>query len=200
MGAAIDHDELNELLRRCGAAWDAARVHGLLSARVAVTGIDGGTECLEVVLEGTDVAHADRSRCERALIDLFRETHLRLADRQSEFALLLPDDEVATDVRAAALARWCEGYLQGLVTASAAESMRQRLASDPIAGIIKDMLQITRASTGDDGDVEGDEAAYAELVEYLRVAAQLVYEELAESRRVAAELRATGPQEPGALH
>ena len=47
--------------------------------------------------------------------------------------------------------------------------------------IIKDMLQITRAV--DENDNETDEQAYADLVEYLRVAAQLTYEELAEIRR-----------------
>jgi uncharacterized protein YgfB (UPF0149 family) len=42
------------------------------------------------------------------------------------------------------------------------------------------MLQITRAVQEDDS--ETDEQAYAELVEYLRVAAQLTYEELVEFR------------------
>ncbi len=44
------------------------------------------------------------------------------------------------------------------------------------------MLQITRAEVDDDTDDETNEAAYVELVEYLRVAAQLAYEELAEIR------------------
>ena len=44
------------------------------------------------------------------------------------------------------------------------------------------MLQITRAAVDEDCDEESDEAAYTELVEYVRVAAQLAYEELAELR------------------
>ncbi len=44
------------------------------------------------------------------------------------------------------------------------------------------MLQITRATVEDESDEESNEAAYAELVEYLRIAAQLTYEELVEFR------------------
>ena len=44
------------------------------------------------------------------------------------------------------------------------------------------MLQITRAMADEDADAETDEQAYAELVEYLRIAAQLTYEELVEIR------------------
>ncbi len=44
------------------------------------------------------------------------------------------------------------------------------------------MLQMTRAGLDEECDDESDDAAYAELVEYLRVAAQLSYEELAELR------------------
>ena len=44
------------------------------------------------------------------------------------------------------------------------------------------MLQITRAAVDEDNDDETNEAAYVELVEYLRIAAQLAYEELADLR------------------
>jgi uncharacterized protein YgfB (UPF0149 family) len=44
------------------------------------------------------------------------------------------------------------------------------------------MLQITRATIDDESDAEDNEAAYIEIVEYMRVAAQLAYEELADLR------------------
>ena len=55
-------------------------------------------------------------------------------------------------------------------------------AAEPLADVIKDMLQITRAAIDEDDDEAVNEEAYVEIVEYLRVAAQLVYEELAELR------------------
>jgi uncharacterized protein YgfB (UPF0149 family) len=44
------------------------------------------------------------------------------------------------------------------------------------------MLEITRAEVDEDADDESTEVAFTEVQEYLRVAAQLVYEELAEFR------------------
>ena len=44
------------------------------------------------------------------------------------------------------------------------------------------MLQITRAGVDGDAADEDNDAAYQEIVEYLRVASQLIYEELAELR------------------
>ena len=42
MGTEVDYDNLNDALRRCGASWDAAQAHGLLSSRLAVGGSDAG--------------------------------------------------------------------------------------------------------------------------------------------------------------
>jgi uncharacterized protein YgfB (UPF0149 family) len=60
------------------------------------------------------------------------------------------------------------------------------------------MLEITRA-VADDSGTETDEEAYAELVEYIRVAAQLTYEELVEFRQPAAGGEEKDA-EPGVLH
>ena len=48
-----------------------------------------------------------------------------------------------------------------------------------VESCIRDMLQLTRAAADEDSDDETNEAAYAEIVEYVRVAVQLTYEELA---------------------
>ena len=110
----------------------------------------------------------------------------------SEFEPLLPNDEDNTASRAAALARWCEGFLHGLVSADHGDALKARLAADPLADVIRDMLQITRACADDEGDDETNDAAFTELVEYLRVATQLTYEELAEFRRNVDDSNAAG--------
>jgi yecA family protein len=183
MDQPIQHDDVQRALQRCGATWDAAQVHGLLSGRLAIAGIDAGFDWLSQVLEGTDAADALRNECEVILSSLFESTYRRLSERRSEFEPLLPDDEDATETRAKALAHWCEGFLHGLVSSQHNEVLKQKLGEEPLAEIIKDMLQITRAVADGDGDEEADEEAYVELVEYLRVAAQLTFEELAEFRR-----------------
>ena len=198
MERAIHHDVLDVALKRCGATWDAAQTHGLLSGRLAMAGADSGFDWLSQVLEGTDSSDALRGECEMLLSTLFESTYRQLSERQSEFEPLLPDDDSAV-VRAAALAHWCEGFLHGLVSSDHNKALKGRLSAEPLADIIKDMLEITRATVDTGSENESDEAAYAELVEYLRVAAQLTYEELVEFRRQPADDPGAADH-PEALH
>lgn len=197
MEPEVDHDVLDEALRRCGSSWDAAQTHGLLTSRLAVVGAEGDLSWLQQVLEGTNPTDALRSECERLLKAVFESTHRQLSERLSEFAPLLPDDSDSAEARAAALGHWCEGYLHGLVSADHGEGLREKLGQDPLADIIRDMLQITRAEVDEDDDEESNESAYTELVEYLRVAAQLAYEELAEFRHSGVPMH---PEGSGTLH
>ncbi len=181
----IDHNELDAALKRCGSIWNAGQTHGLLCSRLALSGADGAVRWLEQVLADTDPGNALRAECQAMLESLYVITWQQLAERQSDFTLLLPNDDASAAARAAAMAQWCEGFLHGLVSDSHGDELRQRLASEPLADIIKDLVEISRATAADD-DHEGNERAFAELVEYLRVAAQLAYEELAEFRGTAA--------------
>jgi len=192
----VDHASLDAALKRCGSSWSAGQAHGLLCGRLAVGGARGAQEWLQQVLGETDPSNALRRECEDMLDELCSATWQQLVERQSDFRLLLPDDEDAAVERAVAMAHWCEGFLHGLVSARHNDKLKARLAAEPLADIIKDMLQITRATAGDD-DEDDVENAYAELVEYLRVATQLAYEELAEFREPAEE---TLPDETDTLH
>ena len=187
MEEQIGHDTLEDALRRCGSTWDAAQSHGLLSGRLAIAGADSGFDWLSQVLEGTDPANAYRTECEAMLGKVFETTYRQFSERLSEFAPLLPDDADPTAVRATGLAHWCEGFLHGLVAGEHGDDLRERLKAEPLADVIRDLLQITRAAVDDDCDEESDEAAYVELVEYVRVAAQLAYEELADLRKPSGE-------------
>ncbi len=182
MEQTINHHELDAALNRCGASWDAGQAHGLLCSRLAVLGADAGIGWLEQVLEGSDPDNALRRECESMLDALYTYTHRQLAERQSEFEPLLPGVSDSTIIRADAIARWCEGFLHGLVSGSPDDNLKERLSSEPLSEIIKDMLQIARATFDEETNDETNESAYAELVEYLRIAVQLTYEELADFR------------------
>ena len=197
MDQPIDHGALDDILKSCGSNWNAGQVHGLLCSRLAVTGADGASRWFAQVLEDTDPQCALRSECEAILDTLCSTTWQQLVERQSEFTLLLPDDGDSASQRTQAMAQWCEGFLHGLVSEKHSEDLKSRLSAEPLADIIKDMLQITRASPGENEDEEGDEEAFAELVEYLRVAVQLTYEELADFRTPA---ETDNPDESETLH
>jgi uncharacterized protein len=183
MSLEPDYDELAAALLRCGAAWEPAQAHGLLTARLALEGRAAAAGVLQQVLEHCEARDALVGEAAALLQASLEQTFASLEARMSAFEPLLPADDAPAALRAEALAHWCEGFLHGLVASDRDRAARlaERLAADPIADIIKDMLQITRAVVdADDGD--GEEEAYAELVEYLRVSAQIVYEELADLR------------------
>ena len=182
MGLTIDHYELEVALRRCGSTWNAGQAHGLLCSRLALAGADGASRWLLQVLADTDPDNALRTECEALLDALCTATWQQLAERQSDFMLLLPDEDDSVQVRAEAMGQWCEGFLHGLVSEAHGDELRERLAGEPLSDIIKDMLEITRGAAGDEADEDEDDDALSEVVEYLRVAAQLTYEELAEFR------------------
>ena len=193
MDQATDHSGLNDLLRTCGSDWSASQTHGLLCSRLSVGGSDGAARWFAQVLEQAESGHPQRGACEEQLDKLCSETWRQLVERQSELSLLLPDDSEPIVTRAAAMGLWCEGFLHGLVSEKHSEALKDRLASEPLSDIIKDMLQITRAMAGED-DEETDESAFAELTEYLRVAAQLIYEELADFRAPEEDPAQTAPE------
>jgi hypothetical protein len=184
MGQAIDHNELDALLKSCGSSWNAGQAHGLLCSRLSLAGAEGASRWIAQVLADADADAAERAECEEELDALCAATWQQLVERQSEFNLLLPDDEDPPSVRTEVMAQWCEGFLHGLVAEKHSEELKKRLAEEPLADIIKDMLEITRATVGDDAEDENIDNDIAELVEYLRVAVQLTYEELADFRKI----------------
>jgi uncharacterized protein len=190
MERGIDHDDLDAALRRCGATWNASQAHGFLCSRIAIRGTEARSAWLAQLLSGGEKEDVSSGECMSGLESLFHITWLQLAERQSEFMPLLPEDERPANERADALAHWCEGFLHGLVSGPHPEALRTRLATEPLSDIIKDMLEITRATADDETDEQSREEAYVELVEYIRVAAQLAFEELA-------GFRAQGSEEAG---
>ena len=163
--------------------------HGLLTGRLSVAGVPAAPDWMLQVLDGVDRGNALRKEAEAMLDRLYQATYWQLSERLSEFSLLLPDDADELDLRTAGLAHWCEGFLHGLVSGDHAEAMKARLAEQPLADVIRDLLQITRAGLDGDADAEENEAAFVEIVEYVRVAAQLCYEELADLRSPVAASR-----------
>lgn len=182
MDEKVAFDELDESLRRSGASWDAAQTHGLLTGRLAILGAAGGQDWLRQVMEEVDPNNALWTECRQRLDALYQSTFWQLSERLSELTPLLPPDSDSVHDRTEALSHWSEGFLHGLVSSVNDTALQEKLGKEPLADIIRDVLQITRAGIDGDVDAEENENAYAELVEYLRVAAQLCYEELAEWR------------------
>ena len=171
---ATSFDDLDETLRRAGAACDAAETHGTVCGALCA-GVEDDGSWVEHVLDEASGPEAAQDACRRALTALRDEAHALLRGGTLEFEPLLPDDETGLADRTAALGEWCQGFLFGLGLAGA------RLDTDELSEetgeVLRDVGQIANAGFEGSGGEE-DETAYTEIVEYVKVGVQLLYEEL----------------------
>jgi len=109
------------------------------------------------------------------LQQLHRETLRQFGSGECDFYPLLPDDECPLTQRVDALAEWCQAFLFGL----AAGGIKDFTAlPEQVGEISRDLVEFSQARLDDDNEEEQDEFAYVELVEYIRVGVQLIFEEL----------------------
>jgi uncharacterized protein len=170
-----DYAEIEQLLSEQRSLTDAAEAHGTLAGCLCAVADYGFQDWLKEILpEGrADAAAAD------TLYGLYTATTAALEQTDMEFEPLLPSDAQSLELRTAALARWCQGFLYGLGSGSIPDA--GGLPGD-VGEIVRDLTEITRAGVDDGEGEESNEGAYAELVEFVRVGVQLLYEELAPAR------------------
>jgi uncharacterized protein YgfB (UPF0149 family) len=172
MSSKLHYTDLSSLLSAIGYQDDAAAYHGALCGALAR---QKPAEVDPVALLGDEEIQPDAESV-ATLRRACEEASEALSDMLTSFTPMLPgDDEATLGERAGALGAWCEGFLYGL---AGRIKLELRECSDEVREIVKDFTQFTRASLDAGDDLEVEEGAYAELVEYIRVGAQLVYMEL----------------------
>lgn len=173
-----DKREYEELLRLFGVAHaltEPSEAHGTLAGALCAAGSYSLEEWLAEVLPEGQVD----PQAAAALQAVFRRTRAELTGHDMQLALLIPGDEASLEQRTAALCQWCNGFLYGLAGHGAADP--ERLPGD--AGeIVRDFGEITRAGVDAQDTAEVNESAYSELVEFVRVGVQLIFEELGARR------------------
>lgn len=143
-------------------AVDASELHGSLSGFLCAGGAAPSSDWLgQLALEGA---------CGDTLQHLFLATTEQLQSPDFGFALLLPDDEHELLQRADALVAWCRGFLGGfgMVADSSAD------LSEESAEALADLGRIASSALSYE-DPDADEAALAEVIEFVRVAALLLH-------------------------
>ena len=172
MMSDIRFKDFEDVLATAGSLADAAEAHGsLCGALCSMSPYKMQDWVNEILPDGTSLSEQSSAMLER----VFSATATSFGEQGMEFEPLLPDDESPLNGRANALALWCTGFLYGLGTGHISDL--EALNGD-VGEIVRDFTEISRA-TGDDADADdSNEQAYMELVEFIRVAAQVVFEEL----------------------
>ena len=167
--------DLRDTLARAGTVCGPAECHGTVCGALC-SGVDGGDAWLAHLLEEASGGDAGQQACRRELLALRDLSRSLLQAGTLEFAPLLPDDEAGLAERTAALGEWCQGFLYGMGLAG--ERLQLDALPDEAGEVLRDMGQIAQAGFEGDAEADEDEAAYTEIVEYVRVGVQLLFEEL----------------------
>jgi hypothetical protein len=164
---------------------DAAEAHGTLAGSLCSVSEYRFEDWLcDILPEGKA-----RPPSAALLRGLYRSTADALFAPDMGFDLLLPEDDQSIIERAGALGLWCQGFLYGLGLGVLRDTSHM---PDELSGIVDDITEIGRASVDTSQSEESNEAAYAELVEFLRVSVQVVFEELAPLRETSASSPSPG--------
>lgn len=179
-GNAADYGDLAELLNRSGSPLPLAELHGGLCGVICASGRDAATSWLDELLDDCAGDRDTLSQLASRLEELGDDTWQSLSGLSMEFSPLLPDDEERIDQRAEALGLWCHGFLAGLVIGGVDLAGGSTTLSAELSELVSDFAQISQAGADseemDDEDL-GDNSL-TELVEFVRVGTQYVFEEL----------------------
>ncbi|HVT35753.1 MAG TPA: UPF0149 family protein [Nevskiaceae bacterium] len=171
--STLHYSDLGAELGRIGLPGEPAGYHGALCGALCVRQPEE-IDLVALTQTEADTPHDDPA-AHSLLQRLARQALDGLQDEQLSFSPLLPDDAAALGPRVRALSSWCEGFLFGL---SSRAGLDLDAVSEDAREIIRDFTQFTHASISVGENAEVEESAYAELVEYIRVGAQLIYMEL----------------------
>jgi uncharacterized protein YgfB (UPF0149 family) len=175
MTSSLAFNEVAQALAARGSSVHAAEAHGCLCGALCVRSGFGFGDWLDEILPDTLAPDRDGP-----LADLYEQSAAVLAAPDMEFDPLLPDDDTALDERVDALSAWCQGFLYGFGSAAT----NRTTPSGEVAEVLADFAEISRGGSVGLDPTEIEEDAYMELVEFLRVGVQLVYDELRSERRM----------------
>lgn len=168
--------ELNQLLQDLQLNASAPEIHGVMTGLLA-GGVRFNRQQLVKVLE----AHAETDQAfddllVAALWQLQLATLEGLGASDLVFVPLIPGDDDALSGRLTGLAEWCQGLLAGFGLAVRGDD--KRLAAGDIQETLQDLVNIAQVGfEGEDGSEE-DEQDFAEVYEFVRLAAIHLFEEM----------------------
>lgn len=153
-------DEVETVLAGLEAPLGPAGCHGLLCGVLCAPAAEPATLWLREALD-----RAPEQAPPAPLDALFRETSRQLDDDAFRFELLLPPDDRPLAGRTAALASWCGGFGYGI----GASGLSEAAMSAEAAEFLADVVAIGQVEAAEGDTDEAGEAAWTEIVEYLRV-------------------------------
>jgi uncharacterized protein YgfB (UPF0149 family) len=166
-----DYQELDAALNNTDLKLHPSQVHGL------ICGILCGNPNTNAAWEDIITGGKNTEQTHEILHTLYDASAKQLDEFLFDFQIVLPSDSEDLPLRAEALTLWAQGFLTGLKLAQV--QLVDREPSE-MTEAIHDLIEIAKMNYEDVVASEEDEAAYVELVEFVRVAVILIYQDIRE--------------------
>lgn len=166
----VEYRQLESALRAVDAVVGAAEAQGMLAGMASMVDKPDKAAWIAQTLADSSPRGEDAKLCLTTLVALYEQTMRELDDDDLSFLPLLPADAAPLPERAQALGQWAGGFLVGMGLGGMKKG--GALPKD-VSEALRDLGAITQIEMDAAGGEE-DEAAYAELVEYVKVAVLLV--------------------------
>ncbi|MEQ8952627.1 MAG: UPF0149 family protein [Gammaproteobacteria bacterium] len=185
----ILYQQMVEQFDNAGVIVSPAELHGHLCGRHVVGHHVEGSFGLRMVSDYVDLTTGELEAISDGLGTLINQWVLVMDKELFDFRLFLPEDSVALSDRLEELAAWCEGFLNGLATTAGDDEAKLMQAEEET---LADLVEISRLETVVE-DTDENEALYAEVSEFVRLAAFNLFDQF----RALAEQQ---NQNPGVIH
>ena len=180
MSAPIAIDDVAQALAASGSTVHAAEAHGCLCGALCARRVYLPAEWLEELLpDGPEPGKPTGLVAGGPLRQLFDQSRAVLDAREMEFEPLLPPEGAALAERVEALGAWAQGFLYGF---GASGPYKRGVLSGEVTEVLTDFAEVARAGAVGSESTEVEESALAELVEFVRIGVQLIYDDLTDLR------------------
>jgi hypothetical protein len=176
---ALSYPRIARSLAGAGVDASPAEAHGIACGLLCAGDPDAPARWEQELLDVAGGGDVLAEECRRGLRRLYEGTVAAMDDPAMSFAPFLPDDERPLAERAVAIREWCEGFLYGFGLAGAAS---QKALSAEGLEALHDFGELTRLDAEHVAEGEGEESAFAEIVEFAWVAALVIRDECRQHR------------------
>lgn len=169
---SLEFDDIADALLAANALQSPAELHGMLSGQLAAGKRPGADAWAREARQWLDVGEIAVLPC---LPPLYQNTLAALESDDYAFRLLLPDDDYGLEVRTQALGEWCRGFLEGFALGGGGQQMSDDLKE--WLGDLSDIAQIGLTEQDQALEDGEQEASYADIEEYVRMASLAIFAE-----------------------
>ena len=168
----ISYEAVENALMNADAITEPSEAHGTLCGLICISGKGAPENWLGHIIGDYEAGDLNIEEATNTLMELHNQALQEIIDENYELTLLLHDDDTPLDIRIDDLAHWCQGFLYGLSLSGLKDI--NSLPQDA-SEVLQDMMDISKAGYNPEEDEEENEAAFAEIVEYIRIGAYVIY-------------------------